>query len=110
MTGVGVITAQRRLVRTTEAHEVRRDDSPTPRDQARDHEPVQIGPAGLAVQQDNNLAVSWSLVQVGHAQVLATVGILDERVRRREGEVGKVVEPIVRCAKSVHVSQLSLEA
>jgi hypothetical protein len=52
------------------------------------HEPIQIRPRRLTVQEQNDVPVTRAFVDVGHSQRVAAARIYDVDVVRVKGEVG----------------------
>jgi hypothetical protein len=61
---VGVVVAADGLVAAPEAHQVDGDGAKAGVDENRDHRAVQVRPGRLAVQQQHDLAVTGSFVEV----------------------------------------------
>ncbi len=97
---IGVVRARRRLVGAPKADQVRRDATVAPRHQARDDVAVEIGPGGLAMQQQHRRTVARPLVHIVQPQ--RPLGVDDVQVLGGIGPVGQSLEPVVRRPEDLH--------
>ena len=89
------------LVRPPKPDEIRCNDPVPGFDKDRDHLSIQIAPGRLAVQaKPGHIRVRRTLIDIVHTTAENAREIV--KVVRREREIGKVAEPIIRRSKSFH--------
>ena len=96
---IRVVLQRRRLVASTEPHEVGGDAPVTRTNERRDHRPVEIAPARLAVHQQDRRSVLRAFIEVVDPDPFHVDVVRGERIPL------KSIESVIRGSQDVHLEQ-----
>jgi hypothetical protein len=93
----GVRRPVQRLVGTAEADQIRGHGAQAAGGQAGHHRAVEVGPRGLAVEEEDHFGIRRPFVDVMQAQPVRQLGMA-----RQEGKSWKVTEALFGCPHDLH--------